>query len=109
MGGDSSLEHEGGNYFDLGSNHFITGVKVAKSFRRAIMSGWGPPQVATRWNSCRSILEIKVGLDQRSPELIPVCRCPLVNFYCWSVFPPIGSGHESGSRDSNKVGIFAGF
>lgn len=73
-GGDSSLEHECGNYFDLGSYHFITGVKVAKSFRRAIMSGLGSPQVATRWNSCRSILEIKVGLEQRSPEPIPVCH-----------------------------------
>lgn len=62
------MEHECGNYFDLRSYHFITGVKVAKSFRRAVMSGLGPPQVATRWDSCRSILEIKVGLEHRGVQ-----------------------------------------
>lgn len=57
------MEHECGDGFDLRSDRFITGVKVAKSLSRAVMSGLGPPQVATRWNSCRSILETKVGLE----------------------------------------------
>lgn len=75
------MEHECGDYFDLRSNDFITGVKVAKSFRRAIMSGSGPPQVATRWSSCRSILEIKAGLEHRGAQSrFLYVTSPLANF-----------------------------
>lgn len=32
------------------------------------MPGSGLPQVAARWKSCRSILEIKVGLQHRGVQ-----------------------------------------